>query len=73
MGSIKPKFAGGNWDRYKNRQGVKMCVGKKPYDTWDHAQGDARAIKRRKNKGTAVEPYKCRHCGFFHVGNGKAL
>jgi hypothetical protein len=40
--------------------------GKKHYHTWDHAENDARKLRRSKSEPKAA--YWCRRCQSFHVG-----
>ena len=43
------------------------CDGKIVFSTYAAARKTA--AKMRRNKGEAVEEYKCKECGGFHVGH----
>ncbi len=43
------------------------CEGKSGFRSW--AAADAVCKRQRKRQGVHVEPYRCRHCGHYHVGN----
>lgn len=47
----------------KDERFVAQCFGKYPFPTWKQAK--AVADKSRE----AAEPFKCPHCGMFHVGH----
>lgn len=42
-----------------------MTCHKKKYLTWDHAQADVRAMRRKKR---CLSVYRCKQCNAFHVG-----
>ena len=48
----------------------QSCGRKKQYKTWTHAANDAKGINRRDPNALA-EPYACRNCHLFHVGNAE--
>lgn len=49
---------------------VTGCTGKKTFERFTQAQ---RAAKRRNRNdaGAHLEPYHCRHCNRFHVGEAR--
>lgn len=49
---------------------LRQCAGHKPYEDLIHARNDAYALSRRM--GTAVDAYRCKRCGFYHVGKRPA-
>jgi predicted Zn-ribbon and HTH transcriptional regulator len=46
---------------------MTTCHGKKEYRNFHHAAYDAKDIRRKHDREVRV-PFKCRHCGFWHVG-----
>lgn len=49
-----------------------MCEGKQAFATYDDAEKIALRRRARRKGPIMVEPYKCRHCGKFHLaGRGK--
>jgi hypothetical protein len=53
------------------RRHVTGCTGKREFARFDQA---ARAAQRRNRKdgGAHLEPYHCRHCNRFHVGEARS-
>lgn len=47
------------------------CTGKSPFASFGEAQKRARRMRQRDN-GAHVEPYHCRHCNRFHVGEARS-
>jgi hypothetical protein len=47
------------------------CTGKSAFDTWHEANRRARRMRQRGN-GAHVEPYHCKHCNQFHVGEARS-
>ncbi len=41
------------------------CSGKIPFDDFGHAQ---KASQRGRKNGAKTMPYKCHHCGKWHLG-----
>lgn len=68
----------GKPSRKKGRKGRRRgCEGKRFYETEDRAKGAVRSIlaASRKNpdriRNGFLKPYKCPHCGKWHVGRSK--
>jgi hypothetical protein len=47
---------------------VRGCTGKTAFATWAQADERARRMRQNHEDGCYVEPYRCKHCGRFHVG-----
>lgn len=52
------------------------CGGKKKFDTWKQAQTHNNMMRKEgsalRHKGRKIEklhPYRCRKCGFIHLGH----
>ena len=60
--------------RHSQGSEISGCFGKRAHLTYAAAMGDVRNLLRhaRDNREphTRIEPYLCRFCGFWHVGNG---
>ena len=55
-------------DRHNNGTGEFLCGAEsKRMFTHDRASRFAREMRRKKNSNHA--PYRCRSCGFFHIGS----
>lgn len=48
------------------------CAGKASFASRALALSTARSSNRR-HEGARLQPYRCPHCGTWHVGNGKRL
>ena len=48
-----------------------MSCGKKSYLNRSHAAHDSDVVNRKSSRGH-VQPYWCRECQSWHVGNNKA-
>lgn len=45
------------------------CNGKRQYGSWAEADRVAGKARRHVEDGSTLQPYKCRDCQKFHVGN----
>lgn len=49
-------------------QQLAQCEGKVPFRTYQMAD---RVAKRRNRNGIRGKPYKCPHCGEYHIGSSR--
>lgn len=51
----------------------RSCLGKRPYADEEEARATARQIRKQGKlaRFTGLEPYKCRHCEYWHLGHRK--
>jgi hypothetical protein len=53
------------------------CGGKVPYESFAEAQTIVGRLKKRRNfrngRNANLKPYRCPHCGKYHVGNTLSL
>lgn len=55
-----------------NSDALAGCQGKHPYLTYTAAKQVAKKRRRIKEKAP-IQPYKCRYCGYFHIGNREKM
>jgi len=46
-------------------------TGKQKHESRAGARAQREGVRRRLGAAEALEIYKCRHCGFFHIGHGR--
>ena len=49
----------------------ESCLGKDKLPSMALARDVARQVSKRRD--SAIVPYKCIHCGFYHVGSNSRL
>jgi hypothetical protein len=65
---VRRAAARGNHEvRLSPLNGQPGCNGKRQYD--DHATADRIATTQKRRTEEPIEPYRCRYCQKWHVGN----
>lgn len=49
---------------------ASSCCGKKQHESWSAAERVLKGLRGIDREGAVrLQVYRCRHCGFYHLGN----